>query len=478
MKYILSIILLAASSLTVFAQDATQSAESTRTGVKGVFGGEWDGAVYSTRFRDNWNLQFGLDMNLQHPHSNDDINKYDFSESIKKGRSFGIDVAVGHWFTPEIGLRGRVNWENGIPFFGKNRAEWLAPFSKYDENGDFVNNRGKNMEKGGYIVINGDIMFDVHNIFFGYKPNRLWNLQVYPRAGVVYNFGCSKGSPLIGIGIGNTMRINKRLKIYADATFNGVSSGFTGDKSTSTGTGSSFNGFFDINAGVVVNLGNNGFDKVNGENTVLSNEESVVLCRSFWDNWFVQAGLDMSLQFPYDMDYSHVFSKGRSFGIDVAVGRWFSPVIGVRAKMNWENGFPLFKNKKIEWIATDDSGKTNMQKGGYIVPSMDVMISIPGIFCPYKADRRWNPYAFGRLGLGCNLAINSCSPLIGIGVGTTCRVSKRVSLYADAAYQSITSEFFGDLSTTGMSVSTKHNSFTDFNLGVQVDLGKSAGKFK
>lgn len=428
--------------------------------------------IYSTPFRNNWNLQFGLDMNLQHPHN------YEFSESIKKGRSFGIQAAVGHWFTPEIGLRARLNWENGIPFFGKNRAEWLAPFTRPDENGNVVDNRGINMKRGGYVVMNGDVMFDVHNIFFGYNPKRLWNLQVYPRAGVVYNFGCSKGSPLIGLGIGNTFRINKRINMYADATFNGVSSGFTGDSSTATGTGSSFNAFFDFNVGVIINLGKTGFDKVNEETTQLSDENSVVLCQNFWNNWFIQAGLDMSLQFPYNMNYSKVLTKGRSFGFDVAAGRWFSPVIGVRGKLNWENGFPLFKNKKLEWIATDESGKTNMQKGGYIVPSLDVMISVPRIFCPYKADRRFNPYAFGRLGLGCNLAIGSCSPLIGIGFGTTCRVAPRIHLYLDAAYQSITSEFFGNVSSTGMSVPTKHNSFTDFNLGIQYDLGKSAGKFK
>lgn len=472
MKHIFTTLLLLAFTSSLNAQNNADSLHTTSAQSERVF------AVYSTPFRNNWNLQFGLDMNLQHPHSADEYNNYEFSESIKKGRSFGVDVAVGHWFTPEIGLRARMNWENGIPFFGKNRAEWLAPFTRYDKNGTFVDNRGINMERGGYIVMNGDVMFDVHNIFFGYRPDRLWNLQVYPRAGVVYNFGCSKGSPLIGLGIGNTLRINKRISIYADATFNGVSSGFTGDSSTSTGTGSSFNAFFDFNAGVVVNLGNSGFEKVNEETNQPLDANSVILCKSFWNNWFVQAGLDMSLQFPYDKNYSDVLSKGRSFGIDVAVGRWFSPVIGVRGKLNWENGFPLFKNKKLEWIATDESGKTNMQKGGYVVPSMDVMISVPGIFCPYKPERRWNPYAFGRLGLGCNLAIKSASPLIGIGVGTTCRITNRLSLYVDAAYQSITSEFFGNVACTGMAVPTKHNSFTDFNLGIQYDLGKSAGRFK
>ena len=46
------------------------------------------------------------------------------------------------------------------------------------------------------------------------------------------------------------------------------------------------------------------------------------------------------------------------------------------------------------------------------------------------------------------------------------------------AYQVITSEFTGGVSGTGMSVAAGSNGFFDFNVGVQIDLGKSRGKFR
>ena len=96
----------------------------------------------------------------------------------------------------------------------------------------------------------------------------------------------------------------------------------------------------------------------------------------------------------------------------------------------------------------------------------------------YDPDQKWNFYVFPRAGLGCNLAISSSSPMVGVGLGGTYKVKGRLSVYADMAYQVITSEFTGGVSGTGMSVAAGSNGFFDFNVGVQIDLGKSRGKFR
>lgn len=51
-------------------------------------------------------------------------------------------------------------------------------------------------------------------------------------------------------------------------------------------------------------------------------QDQKVLTGTLWDNWFVQAGLDMSLQNPYGCDFSEVFPKERP-----SVWMW-----------RWENG--------------------------------------------------------------------------------------------------------------------------------------------
>ena len=44
---------------------------------------------------------------------------------------------------------------------------------------------------------------------------------------------------------------------------------------------------------------------------------------TFWDNWFVQFGADMTVQKPHGHAFKDALSKGTSFGVDVAVGKWF-----------------------------------------------------------------------------------------------------------------------------------------------------------
>ncbi|CCX64955.1 pAP2 domain protein [Prevotella sp. CAG:1058] len=197
-------------------------------------------------FWTNWYVQVGLDMSLQNPYGRD------FSDVFPNGKTFGINAALGRWFTPALGLRAKVNWENGIGLFENGHANWLAPF--YEP--------GKNMDRGGYMTVTGDIQVNIHNLFWGYEEERLWNLIVYPRAGIDYNFGVSKGSPLLGLGIQNTFRLDSRYLLYLDISYNGVSSGHTGVEK-STGIGSNSNGFFVIECGVQFNLGNQGFKKVN-----------------------------------------------------------------------------------------------------------------------------------------------------------------------------------------------------------------------
>lgn len=52
---------------------------------------------------------------------------------------------------------------------------------------------------------------------------------------------------------------------------------------------------------------------------------------TFWQDWFLQAGVDMSLMNPYGCNFSQVFPRGKTFGVNVAVGKWFSPLFASAA---------------------------------------------------------------------------------------------------------------------------------------------------
>ena len=193
---------------------------------------------------------------------------------------------------------------------------------------------------------------------------------------------------------------------------------------------------------------------------------------SFWSGGFVEAGLDMSLQCPYGKDLSQVFPKGKTFGMDVAMGKHFSPEIALRARLNWENGFPPFENKYLEWVGPPGRNGINMDKGGYVAAYMDVMLNVHNLFMGYDAGRKWHMVMFPRAGLVSNRAIKSASPMVGVGVGANYKLNERWSLYGDMAFQMTTSEFTGGVGPTGMSVSTGFNGFVDCHIGVQWRLGK------
>lgn len=394
-------------------------------------------------FWNNWYVQAGLDMSLQNPYG------YAFSDVFPNGKSFGVDVAVGKWFTPELGLRVKVNWENGIGLFRNDHANWLAPFGK----------PGVNLDKGGYLGVVGDVLLNLHNIFWDYDSHRRWNLSVFPRAGVDYNFGVRKGSPLVGLGVSNTYRLNNRLSLYADVAYNIVSSGHVGRESGySTGSGTNSNGYLNIDLGVQVDLGNTakrGFD-TGGE------DSRKALSRG----WFLQMGADMSLQNPYGCNFSKVFPNGNTYGLDVAVGKHFTPELALRLRANWENG--LIENPHAEWVAPGGPDNGNFSHGGYLVANGDVMINLHNILASPREDRRWETYAYARAGLISHFVISSLSPLVGVGVENLYRLNSKWSLFCDLDYQVTTSESSAGM--TGMGVSAGSNGFFDFTLGAKLDL--------
>ena len=414
-------------------------------------------SVVTNPIKDNWFVQVGLDMSLQNPYG------YNFKNVFPNGKTYGLDVAVGRWFTPGLGVRGKINWENGFSLLENKSATWLAPFDQ----------PGVNNDKGGYFSAVGDLLFSLHNLFGGYKAERLWNFYVYPRAGMVYNFGVKKGSPLVGLGLGNTFRINDKYAIYFDVAYQMVSTGFVGSEANAgTGTGTNSNGYFDINLGLQINLGRSTFQKTGSP----APAKSSTYTNSFWSNWYVQAGIDMSLQNPYGYNFAHTFPNGKTFGIDVAAGKWFSPDIGLRVKINWENS--IIKNNYLSWVAPQGRNGINYEKGGYLIFSGDVQFNLSNIFGGYNEERTWSTNIYPRAGIAHNRATDSASPLIGLGVEEMYRLNENISFFADIDYQVTTSEFFGGESTTGMGVSAGSNGFFDINIGVQFQLGRSKGRFR
>lgn len=403
--------------------------------------------VRTEGFWQNWFVQMGLDMTLQNPYG------YDFAKVFPNGKSFGLDVAVGKWFSHQVGYRGKFNWENKLPLLKNDHANWLAPF----------NDPGENRRKGGYIALYGDVLFNLHNLFGTYRADRTWNASLYPRIGVNYNFGVSKGSLLAGIGAMNTYRISDRWSVYGDIAYIMTGSGFVGSESKAdTGTGSNSNGYLTFGIGAQMELG-----KVNHRG---SNHDSHVLTNGIWDNWFVQAGVDMSLMNPYGCNFSEVIPKGMTFGLNAALGKWFTPEFGLRIRGQWENG--LIENRKVEWLPPADDPRQNYEEHGLAAISIDAMLNLTNAISGYDPYKKWHTSGYVRAGIITQFVTGSGSPLMGAGLQQTYRLNDRLSLFGSAGYQVSTSEGLG-YGMTGMEVAAGSNGFFDVDFGVVVDLGQN-----
>ena len=409
-------------------------------------------SVRTRGFWENWFVQMGLDMTLQNPYG------YDFSKVFPNGKTFGLDLAVGKWFSHQVGFRGKFNWENKLPLLENDHANWLAPFDQ----------PGVNREKGGYIALYGDVLFNLHNFFGTYRADRMWNASLYPRIGVNYNFGVSKGSLLAGIGLMNTFRLSARWSLYGDIAYILTGSGFVGDnESGGTGTGSNSNGYLTIGLGAQINLGPLADRSEKGK---VKSEKSGVLTNGIWDNWFVQVGADMSLLNPYGCNFSKVIPKGLTFGLNGAMGKWFTPEFGLKARVQWDNG--LIPNNGLEWVPPVEDPKQNYKSGGLAAVSLDAMLNLTNVIAGYDPSRKWETSAYLRMGVITQFVEGSGSPLAGIGIEETYRLNDRLSLFGSLGYQVTTSEGMG-VSTTGMEVAAGTNGFFDIDFGVRFDLGEN-----
>ena len=431
-RFVLMILWMASCNLAVVAQEENQVDSS---------------AVVTNSFWDNWYGQVGGDMILLFPvgHSVKDV--------FPNGKSLGLSIAVGKWFSPEFGAKFKVNWNN--VFIRETSNIWYKPYGK----------PGGNHDNGGFITFSGDMQLNLHNLFGVYKPDRKWNLSFAPRAGGWINVKQGKGGPILGVGLHNTYRLNDKWQLFGDVNYSFVSS----MNEVSSGTDHGGNSYAEINVGVEMALSkNNTFHRVSEH---VKHDDKAVAVNDFWDNWFVQAGLGMSLQNPYGTNFAHVFPNGNTLGINLGLGKWFTPEIGVRGGVNWQNG--IVTNQHAYYLASLEDPEGKLDKKGFFALYADVFFNLHNIIEGYDRNRKWNAIVFPRMGLATNFTSSySECPILGLGTEQTFAINDRVKLYADVAYQVMTSGFHDTkFQTPRYGISS--NGFFDFNVGIQYDLGKN-----
>ena len=118
----------------------------------------------------------------------------------------------------------------------------------------------------------------------------------------------------------------------------------------------------------------------------------------FWDNWFISLGGGGQVFFGQD-DQKGPFGERISPTMDLSVGKWIVPALGLRAQFNGfsQKGFTTLEDNEYITGPTDIEG-VYKQKWDQIHIRGDVMFNLSNWIGGYRTDRFWEFVPF--LGVG------------------------------------------------------------------------------
>ena len=203
-------------------------------------------------------------------------------------------------------------------------------------------------------------------------------------------------------------------------------------------------------------------------------EKYSVATNSFWSNWFIQAGADWNAWYSSE-EHGHgldrsPFKKFRSNpGASLAVGKWFTPGIGLRTKLQGIWG----KQVDADW-----NDKTNEGNGNkYWVLNEHIMFNLSNMLFGYNENRVWNLIPFAGGGIARTMTYDMYAMDLSAGVQSTWKLSKHLNVYLEAGWNRIESDIDGGSTATDDRRGwDSHDNNFYAEVGLTFNLGKSNWK--
>ena len=145
----------------------------------------------------------------------------DSAGSFGKRISPTLNVSVGKWFTPGLGLR--------LQYSGLQARGFT-----YDAGADYVTGTqlkdGYYKQRFDYMNLHGDVMFNLNALFGGYNQHRVYEIIPYVGAGFTHNYSKPHREALsVNAGIINKFRISNAIDINLELSAMGVEDKFDGE---------------------------------------------------------------------------------------------------------------------------------------------------------------------------------------------------------------------------------------------------------
>lgn len=202
----------------------------------------------------------------------------------------------------------------------------------------------------------------------------------------------------------------------------------------------------------------------------VSGEKHSVATNSFWANWFVQANVVGSSFWSSQEQQAVKFSKltkdyRTNLGFSIALGKWFTPGLGLRTKFNGIWGRSVISEDK------------SLNASKYWTLQEQALFNLSNMLMGYNEQRVWNfvPYVGG--GIGRNMSYNCYALGFSVGLLNMFRLSQKVALNLDINYGSYEASFDGFSAGGDSKLSLKgRDRAINLEVGLTYRLGKATWK--
>ncbi|MBQ6653159.1 MAG: OmpA family protein [Prevotella sp.] len=205
-----------------------------------------------------------------------------------------------------------------------------------------------------------------------------------------------------------------------------------------------------------------------------------VVTNSFWQNWFVQGNFHWDAWYS-QQEHGHNLDRGlfkshRSHpGASIAIGKWFTPGLGLRTKVQGIWGRDVDGTGGYN-VARDGYPNHNLSKNTkYWIANEHVLFNLSNMLCGYNPNRFWSFIPFAGGGVGRNMSENYYAMGLSLGILNEFRLSDKLAVNVEAGWNRYENDIDGNGSNFhgGTRIWRGNDENVYGEIGLTLNLGKS-----
>ena len=200
-------------------------------------------------------------------------------------------------------------------------------------------------------------------------------------------------------------------------------------------------------------------------------EKYSVATNSFWSNWFVQVGAQWNAFYSGE-EHGDGLSRQpwKSFRsnpqVGIAIGKWFTPGLGLRLKADGIWG---------KTVVFNENGKGKSFK--YINLQFQPILNVSNLLCGYNPNRVYNFSVFAGGGMGRNFSDDTYFMGLSCGILNQFYVSPKVAINLELGWNRLENDFDGFATGTdelgGNRGWDSHDNYLYAEIGLTYNIGKT-----